>query len=282
MTEHRNIPIADAIAVINRDYRGSGRAAPQFSAAAPPLGDSRGAQFGDAPRFSPSTRDGNHLRSGTNGSGLGAPFGAPATHDKRLPEDIEYVLRTTLSEGSCQFLSLQQIGSVIEYFTRERDRLASQSRQAPVQAALPFQQQTQSYDQYASQQQQGGPANPSNLLDNPQVKAALTSLLQIGAIGNTNNVSSLGGLASLGLSANDASSLAPSDAPSYMSTSSGPAANQYQSSNIGGQTSNGRRPVHGQDHLGQGSMGPGMGLGRGPSGLVGQQQPPQRNYGGRY
>ena len=64
-----------------------------------------------------------------NGSSLPPPVIAPPSQDKRLPEEVAYVLRTTLTEGGVQFLSLQQIDTVIEYFSRERERMTSQTRQ---------------------------------------------------------------------------------------------------------------------------------------------------------
>lgn len=64
-----------------------------------------------------------------NGSSLPPPVIAPSPQDKRLPEEVAYVLRTTLTEGGVQFLSLQQIDTVIEYFSRERERMTSQTRQ---------------------------------------------------------------------------------------------------------------------------------------------------------
>ncbi|KAI1290294.1 Heterogeneous nuclear ribonucleoprotein C-like 1 [Halotydeus destructor] len=196
-TERPNIPVHEAIAMINRDHRAyTGRDRNGQHGPPPPvpsLGD-RGAKAETDYRI--NLNDGNYPRSGINSSfGAGS---APPSVEKRLPDDISYVLRTTLSEGGCQFLSLQQIDSVIEYFTKERERLTSAAR--PVQST-PFQQ--SSYDSYQSvnavkQNQPGNSvtgnaqSNASNLLDNPQVKAALSSLFQLGAMSSSGSANGAG------------------------------------------------------------------------------------------
>lgn len=81
----------------------------------------------------------HHLQQRNGSSNLPPPVIAPplplpqqqqqvqGQQDKRLPEDVSYVLRTTLTEGGVQFLSLQHIDTVIDYFSRERERMTSTS-----------------------------------------------------------------------------------------------------------------------------------------------------------
>lgn len=130
---------------------------------------------------------------------------------KGLPEEVAYLLRTTLAEQGVQFLSLQQIDSIIDFFTRERDRLTMRQSVIPPSS---YGQQS-SYGDFAS----GGPASnsviperqsvlqrsadlssmksvsssgsvaspsvPNNLLDNPHVKQALSALgVNLGALGS--------------------------------------------------------------------------------------------------
>lgn len=115
-----------------------------------------------------------------------APVGILGPSTKRLPDDIEYLLRTILSEGGVQFLSLQQIDSVIDFFKLERNRLTSSSSSTSLGNSVGSNVPTVSGYQSAN----NVPLNPSStstLLENPTVKAALNSLLQIGAISNTTN-----------------------------------------------------------------------------------------------
>lgn len=76
-----------------------------------------------------------------NGSSLPPPVVAPPPQlqqqDMRLPEDVAYVLRTTLTEGGVQFLSLQQIDTVIDYYSRERERMTSSQTASRQQPSLP-------------------------------------------------------------------------------------------------------------------------------------------------
>lgn len=173
---------------------------------------------------------------------------APA--DKRLPEEVSSLLRITIQENGVQFLSIPQIDSIIEYFTRERDRLTcppapglgispygpgSQQQQLSQASAAggagsymssgagpgarlgqQMGQQQQSHQQQQSLAGGGGGKNTSNLLDNPQVKQALNSLLNLGAIGNQSQVPGSGGPHfpdMLGNSAN--SNSGPSDRQSF-------------------------------------------------------------------
>lgn len=243
---------------------------------------------------------------------------AGLTPEKRIPDDISYVLRTTLTEGGVQFLSLQQIDSVIEYFTRERDRLTGPQARPPP----PSQQQQAQYHHQMQQQTAGGGqyqnlagnqsvanqsvansvATASNLLDNPQVKAALTSLLNIGAIGNSSNGNGMtNNTHNLAIGNEVVSS---SDAPSYMSTT-GPGASRHYLDNSGGGgiggggglNSNGiqggmSRRHQQQQQLGL-EIGPGQmqqlqqaagggGLANRGSGGGGMSQQQHSGYGGRY
>ena len=306
MIEHRNIPLDDALGVISRDYRAfSGRnGGGDKHGPPPPVGgiadgtvNGPGLSAFNDNTFNigrPSSRDGNYPNNGVlrGASGLPpAPVPAPFSQfntnsignnnnnvEKHLPEDISYVLRTTLTEGGCQFLSLSQIDSVIDYFTKERDRLTSQARAAVAlpPPSLPFQHHQQqqplsSYDSYQTLPQtasshmqqaqsvvhQQPPTSAANLLDNPQIKAALSSLLQIGAIGGTGGVGPASNGSAVGLPhmKQENSMLGiPNDAVSY-STSYASVGNQY--------SAGGSNPSAGRHH--RGDVGPsGSSNNRGP------------------
>jgi hypothetical protein len=146
---------------------------------------------------------------------------------KGLPEEIAYLLRTTLNEQGVQFLSLQQIDSIIDYFTRERDRLmrSNNGRQSNTgYQSLSHQNNSQSssYGDFSPNQSSvvndrqpsmsvRGPSGdmssikppvvpsgaaiaasnavPNNLLDNPHVKQALSVLgVNLGALGSNSSV----------------------------------------------------------------------------------------------
>lgn len=121
----------------------------------------------------------------------------------KLPSNIAYVLKTTLDDNSAEFLSISQIDSVVDFYTNEKERLLSRS----------LKQQSTDYNQLASssnhpsnsnqlssrdfdvrQQQLNQQANSkatnavdsSQLLDNPQIKAALNSLMNLGALNQPN------------------------------------------------------------------------------------------------
>lgn len=68
------------------------------------------------------TRNGSASAGGHQQQAPSSSGGLPKSTSS-LPEEVAYVLRTTLSEGGVQFLSPQQIDSVIEYFTRERNKM---------------------------------------------------------------------------------------------------------------------------------------------------------------
>jgi len=139
----------------------------------------------------------------------------PSSTPKRLPEEIAYLLRTTLAEQGVQFLSLQQIDSIINFFSHERDKLSSLNNfgSGPVasggdrQAVQSGSRADMKPTQPAVLQQQGSnPPVASNLLDNPQVKQALSALASIGAIGS-------------GSAINSGSQASNSSQPSYSSSS---------------------------------------------------------------
>lgn len=131
---------------------------------------------------------------------------------KKLPDEIAYLLRTTLAEQGVQFLSLQQIDSIIEFFSRERERLTrpgfSQSYGAEYSSSggnsMPTN--SQAVDRQSGSQVRGVTASggdlkssvsavpsgvPSNLLDNPQLKQALNALATLGAIAPVGQQNSL-------------------------------------------------------------------------------------------
>ncbi|RWS25345.1 hypothetical protein B4U80_08212 [Leptotrombidium deliense] len=255
--EHRNVPLENAIDLIKQDYETfmTRRGAPSSS------GQLRSGVAANSSNLRPGILNGT--ASATYSTSVAAAVSSTSS-EKRLPDEVAYLLRTTLSEGGVQFLSLPQIDSIIEYFSRERDRLTSQARQQQLRSqteVLPqnfaidhFQQQSQTTQQTAAASE-----TASNFLDNPQVKAALNSLLQFGAISNTtvgsgqNN--NLTGIPSnlvnptfpgvkLEMSENIQSSLAnaiTSEAPSYMSTSASMNSGQAMISNA--------QSAYGNQHL---------------------------------
>lgn len=158
--------------------------------------------------------------------------------DKKLPNNIAYVLKTTLEDNSAEFLSITQIDSVIEFYSMEKSKLLSRGgsmKQSDFSSAgsmlsskypdglgglasnmassmvnsklnsnpnnnLGGNQRDlmRDLDIDARHQQQlnstasSSVVDSSQLLDNPQVKAALNSLIQMGAL-NTSNENQLTG-----------------------------------------------------------------------------------------
>ena len=118
MAEYRNIPVDKAVGLISEDYQkftfSSGGQQPSSAGG---LGGPLGGGMGgiapvreSVPVF--NVRDGvgsaSHQRNGSSlppPSQQLAPVIAPSSQEKRLPEDVAYVLRTTLTEGGVQFLS---------------------------------------------------------------------------------------------------------------------------------------------------------------------------------
>lgn len=169
MAEYRNIPVDKAVGLISEDYQKFTFSSQGQQASNSGLGGSLGGVMGGLAPVRDNVfnvRDGvgsaSHQR---NGSSLPPPSQqvpsqqvpshqvpshqvqsvlSASSQDKRLPEDVAYVLRTTLTEGGVQFLSLQQIDTVIDYFSRERDRMTSQSRHQQ-QPLPPVQQQSVPY-----------------------------------------------------------------------------------------------------------------------------------------
>ena len=140
------------------------------------------------------------------------------SQEKRLPDDITALLRITIQEGGVQFLSLAQIDTIIEFFTRERDRLTATSSRSNVSLnsyGISQQSAPHSLNAGASaaaagasgsgylsggpppalgqsglgpeSMMSGGAKNINDLVNNPQVKQALNSLLTLGAIGSNQN-----------------------------------------------------------------------------------------------
>ncbi|XP_074599707.1 nuclear receptor coactivator protein neosin [Brevipalpus obovatus] len=240
-TEHRNIPIEEAIPMIRSDFlaflsRGNGGPPPgikdgNYGGAAltqPPgvPGAAYPARTGDVPlgpnQMSIPSASANNLSTA-------------AVNEKRLPDDIAYLLRTILSEGGVQFLSLQQIDSVIGFLKCERDRLTSTSQQMGGSGTSVGSQSIAGY-QSTGNNSMGSSSSVSALLENPQLKAALSSLMQLGAISNTpdnsgasaagnmysshpGNLSSNAGK-SYSQNVSNSSSTAYPNPPSYLSTSS--------------------------------------------------------------
>lgn len=147
------------------------------------------------------TRNGSNVQMNSVSAGATSGSGPfvnsnvlPNRMEKRLTDEIAYLLQTTISEGGVQFLSLQQIDTVIEYFTRERDRLTSRpslvgidgsSGQAIQQSGPNVISQSQSSQSQSSNSIVGNnDSSAASLFENPQVKEAIKSLLSIGALGS--------------------------------------------------------------------------------------------------
>ena len=221
MTEFRNLPLDKAMAVIAEDYRNNG---PPLQAPLPPLRqdpgfnhrpDERNGSFSTAqtgfPSLTSQSAAAQQLQQQQQQHPL-QPSSAPQ-HDKRLPDDISALLRITIQEGGAQFLSLTQIDTIIEFFTRERDRLTATQRpnislnsygisqtQQQALASAAGASAAGSAGGYLSAGPSalgqalgsdsliggsGGGKNINDLVNNPQVKQALNSLLNMGAIGST-------------------------------------------------------------------------------------------------
>lgn len=185
-TEHRNMPLEDAILLINKDFQAvTGRAGP------PPPSI---AQTG------------------------------PVSADKKLPDEVAYLLRSILAEGGTKFMSLTQVDLLIDYFQKERTKHTVQPPSATPPAPMNSYSTSNSYANANSVAPVSAPgAQPefekqrTALLDNPHVKAAISSLMQIGALSGSNNSSN--------------ASAATSQTNNGMAVSSNPYAAQPQPAN---------------------------------------------------
>lgn len=172
-------------------------------------GGGGGPAFSRDPDFPPSvlgSRDLGPSRNGATASSGGygssssvhqhpGPYGDGQKNcSTRLPEEIAYLLRTTLNEGGVQFLSITQIDSVIAYFSRERERLTggATSRSSAVTAGVGGGHSLSSGGVGGTAGGQA-PSSVNSILENPQVKQALNSLLNIGVIGGGNQPSNQSG-----------------------------------------------------------------------------------------
>ena len=145
------MPLDDAILLINKDYQAvSGRSGPP-----PPVGPV-------------------------------APIATTTDPDRKLPDEVAYLLRSILSENGTQFMGLTQLDLLIDYFQTSRKKMTAP---APTPPAPHNSYNTNSNVSYA------GGSRPTSeleqqktaLLDNPHVKAAISSLMQIGALTSNNN-----------------------------------------------------------------------------------------------
>ena len=166
-TEHRNMPLEDALLLIDKDFKAmngipagvgpTSSYAPPIASSVPPGGRPYGG--GEADRRGDSAK---------------------------MPEEVSYLLRTILSENGTQFLTPTQLDLLIDFFTKERARHASKSiaqRSNPYSTGGSAQTTTKQEDPEFEKQR-------ANLLGNPHVQAALSSLLQIGAISSANGSNS--------------------------------------------------------------------------------------------
>ncbi|CAG2114067.1 unnamed protein product [Medioppia subpectinata] len=144
-TEHRNMPLEDALRLITNDfqaYNGMGGGGEDIRAGPPaayPMG-------------------GNNASSAPNDQSYRSAGNA-------LPQEVSYLLRQVLEENGTQYLSPTQLDSLIDYFQRQKSRMAEpkpvvDKKPAPIDLEK----------------------QKATLLDNPHVQAALSSLLQIGAL----------------------------------------------------------------------------------------------------
>ncbi|XP_054159436.1 nuclear receptor coactivator 5-like [Oppia nitens] len=148
-TEHRNMPLEDALQLLTKDFMAfTGRSGP-IGGPPPSL---------PLPQLPPSVAA-TPLKTTVSQS-----------YGNSLPEDVAYLLRTILSENGPQFLSLAQIDILIEYFERHKSRLTCGRPVAKSNSA------TGEGKEHDIEKQK------ATLLENPHVQAALSSLIQIGAL----------------------------------------------------------------------------------------------------
>jgi len=207
-TEFRNVPLERSMGILSEDFR-------RVRDIPPPSGSLGGGAGGPAfsrdPDFPPSVlgprNDLAPSRNGATASSGGyatsssvhqhpGPYGdGQKNASTRLPEEIAYLLRTTLNEGGVQFLSITQIDSVIAYFSRERDRLTGggTSRSSAATGGVGGGHSLSSGGGVGGSTGGQGPSSVNSILENPQVKQALNSLLNIGVIGGGNQPSSHSG-----------------------------------------------------------------------------------------
>jgi hypothetical protein len=176
-TEHRNMPLEDAFLLIARDFQAfSGR---NGRAPVPPIPPQAIPPHSGENQYNP-------YNDNYNRTGINDPLKEPTKrmdNGMKLPEEVSYLLKTVIQEDGPQFLSLPQIDTIIDYFTRERTRLAARAPTFQPSASGPSQQQQQSLQQ--NSQQSDFDKQRATLLDNPHVQAALSSLLNIGALNNS-------------------------------------------------------------------------------------------------
>ena len=107
--------------------------------------------------------------SSGNGNGTSELSSSSSKERDKLPGEISYLLKTVIQEEGPRFLSLSQIDQIIDYFQREREKLTGL-----ITAKKP--------------EEQSSNSSSDELFKNPQVKATLTSMLQIGHLGNLNSL----------------------------------------------------------------------------------------------
>jgi hypothetical protein len=117
----------------------------------------------------------------TSGGGMKTALGGAV--NSKLPEEVRYALRSTIEDNSAQFLSLSQFDLVINFYQREREKLTTYQKGNGSEYGAAT---TTASGQSIAQSHND--SSKANLLENPQVKAALNSLFQMGAI-NTSALS---------------------------------------------------------------------------------------------
>lgn len=225
-TEHRNIPIEDAIDLINKDYSSFSAAhglpppvlrtsnssypngptaankndkyrenvASSYSANSNTRPDVSGIQQSSIPHSYPN--DSATANSGNYRQEIRSYSGDSRSDLSRLSGEITYLLRAVLQDGGAHLLTVQQIDSLIDYFSAEKESLLKRTNQIsrPLGSSLI---------------KSDLSAQPEAFLENfPQVKAALSSLLQLSAAGaaqgQINNTSNFVGSAYGSTEANNA------------------------------------------------------------------------------
>lgn len=207
--EHRNLPLNEGIGLIHRDYCNfvglkdtaainyqspvdnanllggnqmpqqqqpgvyNGPSDPKALGGGPPVGEygaftASGSKPGPNSAVKIDQLGGGPSGAGSSGAGISG----------KLPDEVRYALRSTLEDNSAQFLSLSQFDLVINFYQREREKLTAYQKGSGSGLGPGS----------SSVSSVHGEQSKENLLENPQVKAALNSLFQMGAI-NTSALS---------------------------------------------------------------------------------------------
>lgn len=162
----------DAISLIRSDFHSiltsRGIPIPPIPAEQQPSATQQQSSFANSSYANPNSSISNPNSNG-NDNGTSELSSSSNKERDKLPGEISYLLKTVIQEEGPRFLSLSQIDQIIDYFQREREKLTGlMSSKKP--------------------EEQSSNSSSDELFKNPQVKAALTSMLQIGDLGNLNSL----------------------------------------------------------------------------------------------